>query len=57
MNAIVFCRSLSQVIGCLAVRAGDQGLPTARLRPVIGVLRAMSVTINSPVRLLLTSLR
>lgn len=27
------------------------------LRPVIGVLRAMSVTINSPVRLLLTSLR
>ncbi len=27
------------------------------LRPVIGVLRAMSVTISSPVRLLLTSLR
>lgn len=47
MNAIVFCRSLSQVIGCLAVRAGDQGLPTARWQDKAGYPAAVAALLRA----------
>lgn len=56
MNAIVFQRSLSHGFVRLAVTAGAQRPPTARLRPVIGLLRAKPAQANSPARLLLALL-
>lgn len=55
--SIEFPRFTACAIVEMAEGSGSGQATTVGMRPVIGVLRAMSVTINSPVRLLLTSLR